>query len=121
MNETNYFEVCPSHLNSEAWFPATITGQRSDGFFEVLAQQADAQGYVRLVTYPAIDKADLREASTRRPLVVPECCLLLHVPKQDPLQAVLSVNGDPVTHHFGRPSPSPCFKSSEKPKVELQV
>lgn len=92
-----------------------------DGFFEVSARQVDAQGFLRIVQYPAVDKKDLREASSRRPLLVPEKCLMLHVPKEDPLRAVLSVDGEPVTHHFGRPSPSHRFEVARKPKIELQV
>lgn len=118
INEQNYFEVHPSHDNSGEWYPATITHQGSDGYFEVLAQQIDAQGCPRLVKYPAIDKACLREASSKRPLMVPERSLLLHVPKEDPLKAVLSIDGEPVSHHLGRPSP--CFQL-EKPEIKLQV
>merc|ERR1711988_756664 len=122
INETNYFEVCPSHLNADIWYPATITGQRADGFFEVVAQQIDARGCLRTVTYPAVERADLREASSKRPLAVPECSLMLHVPQHDPLKAVLSVDGEPLTHHFGRPSPSPCgLLTTAKPKINLQV
>merc|ERR1712178_379287 len=97
IGETNFFELRPSHLTSGTWFPATITGQRRDGFFEVTTLQPDTQGCIRAVKYPAVDKVDLREASSGRPLVVPECSLMLHVPKHDPLQAVLTVDGEPVT------------------------
>jgi hypothetical protein len=121
INEHNYFELCPSHLNSDVWLPATITSQRSDGFFAVTAQQVEANGCLRFVEYPAVHKADLRVASSRSPLEVPESTLMLHVPKQNPLHAVLSVDGDLITHHFGRPSPSPSITVAEKPQLKLQV
>jgi len=67
--------------------------------------------------YPAVSKMDLREAMTKNPLSVPESFLQLEVPKQDPLAAVLSVNGtDHVTHHFGRPSPPPA-PAGEQPQI----
>jgi hypothetical protein len=116
IKEPNYFELRPSH-NTELWYPATITSQRHDGFFEVSAWQPDAYGCARAVQYPAVAKADLREAGSGKPLFVPESSLLLHVPKHDPHRAVLSVNGEAVTHHFGRPSPPKGARSS----VDLQV
>jgi len=120
INETNYFEV-RAFGYSGAWFPATITGQSDDGFFEVVAQQPDGRGFLKNVTYPAVDKADLREAGSGGPLVVPESSLILHVPMHDPLKAVFSVNGEAVTHHFGRPSPAASSQMKETPKIQLQV
>jgi hypothetical protein len=66
------------------------------------------------VKYPAVDKANLREASTGKPLMVPEDALILEVPKQDPLHATLKMaDGDFVTHHFGRPSPPVSVHENE--------
>jgi len=111
INEPNYFEVHPAHVanyGGEPWFPATITAQREDGHFEVVAQETDANGRIIEVTYPAVHKVNLREAASKKPLAVPENTLRLDVPKSDPLKAVLSLaNGDhDITHHFGRPSPA---------------
>jgi len=103
------FQVNPPHLSNsgETWFPATITGQREDGFFEVSAQEPDENGWIREVKYPAVHKDNLREAASQKPLSVPEKSLTLEVPKEDPLRAVLSLeNGELVTHHFGRASPA---------------
>jgi len=121
ISEPDYFELRPSHMNSDVWLPATITCQRSDGFFAVTARQADANGCLRFVEYPAVHKADLRVASSGSPLMVPESTLMLHVPKQNPLHTVLSVDGELITHHFGRPSPSLAIPVAEKPKLKLQV
>jgi len=33
VNETHFFEYHPPHMHDDAWFPATITAQRDDGFF----------------------------------------------------------------------------------------
>jgi len=125
INELNYFQVQPanfSNLFSEAgWFPATITGQRQDGHFEVCAQEPDATGRIVEVKYPAVHKNQLREAASGKPLAVPENRLVLQVPKQDPLHAVLSMdNGDLVTHHFGRPSPAPS-SAQQTPEIALKV
>jgi len=110
INELLFFEVNPPHFStsSPTWFPATITGQRDDGFFEVTAQEPDGNGWARDVKYPAVHKDNLREVASKKPLAVPENCLTLEVPKQNPLQAVLSLaNGELVTQSFGRPSPAP--------------
>lgn len=134
INEQYYFEVRPSHLNT--WFPATITSQGQDGFFAVTAYQLDERGYAREVKYPAVPRSDLREAASQRPLEIPESSLFLHVPKEDPVHAALSMDGNLVTHHFGRPSPPPSLNASkeeaaarqkggevikEKPRIGLKV
>lgn len=123
INELNYFQVNPTHSSNsgETWFPATITGQREDGFFEVRAQEADMNGMIREVKYPAVHKDNLRETASQKPIAVPENCLTLEVPKNDPLRAVLSLdNGELVTHHFGKPSPSLAHKE-KKPEIALKV
>jgi hypothetical protein len=112
INEANFFEVHPPHCSTDVWFPATITSQRDDGCFEVHSQELDANGVVVVMTYPAVHKNNLREASSKKPLYVPEDCLKLDVPKQNPLHATLRLgNGELVTHHFGRPSPPPSMMS----------
>merc|ERR1719491_319722 len=124
INELNYFEVRPAHsskLSGEAWFPATITGQREDGRFEVVAQEPDANGVIAEVKYPAVHKDNLREAGSKKLLAVPENTLMLEVPQQDPLRAVLSMcNGDNVTHHFGKPSP-PLAAVQKSQEIALKV
>jgi hypothetical protein len=72
LNEENYFEVHPIHLPSEVWFPATIKRQRDDGLFEVIALEPDARGGMSEVKYPAVEKSQLRDAATHKPLPVPE-------------------------------------------------
>merc|ERR1719162_262659 len=124
INEFNYFEVRPAHfstLTGEAWFPATITGQRQDGQFEVVAQEPDTNGIIAEVKYPAVHKDNLREAGSQKLLVVPENNLILEVPQRDPLRAVLSMcNGDNITHHFGRPSP-PLTAVQKSQEIALKV
>mmetsp|Transcript_57038 Transcript_57038/g.104329 ORF Transcript_57038/g.104329 Transcript_57038/m.104329 type:complete len:550 (-) Transcript_57038:336-1985(-) len=118
MSEPNMFEIRPHAMASDQWFPATITGQREDGRLEVDAVMPGIDGFQQ-VSYPAVDKADLREAGTRQPLQIPERCLTLQVPRDDPLQACLSLDGkDLVTHHFARPSPTCRFL---KKRMELCV
>jgi hypothetical protein len=119
INEVGFFEMHPAHMPSDVWFPAVIVAQRSDGNFEVRARETDVNGRVIEMSYPAVRREDLREATSRRPLAIPENCLRLDVPKQDPLHATLCLaNGDLVTHHFGRPSPRP---SAPKPEITLKV
>jgi hypothetical protein len=123
INELYFFQVNPSFSSnaSVTWFPATITGQREDGFFEVSAQEPDENGWIREVKYPAVHKDNLREAASQKPLMVPENSLTLEVPKQNPLRAVLSLaNGELVTHHFGRPSPARTVPE-QKSEIALKV
>lgn len=119
INDPEYFEIRPQ--SSMEWFACTITGQRKDGFYEVTAYQLDNSGYRRAVQYPAVDKKDLRESSTRRALQVPESTLHLHVPRLDPLKAALSVGGAAITQNFGRPSPPPSKRVQGKPNIQMTV
>jgi hypothetical protein len=104
--EPCFFEFQPPYSKCDSWFPATITAQREDGLFEVTVQEPNQYGQLIEVKYPAVDKKSLREASTGKPLMVPEASLILEVPKDNPLHATLKMaNGELVTHHFGKPSP----------------
>jgi hypothetical protein len=106
ISEQNFYEMQFPHSMHDIWFPATITCQREDGLFEVTAHESNQYGEVRDVKYPAVDRNNLREALTRKPVVVPEDVLLLEVPKEDPLQAALKLaSGKLITQHFGKPSP----------------
>jgi len=121
MNEPSMFQLRPHAMAAEDWFSATITGQREDGLFEVVAMMPDNAGGFNQVSYPAVDKADLREASTCQPLQIPERCLTLQVPRDEPLQACLSLDGqDLVTHHFARPSPS-CIPDDDSRQQKLEL
>merc|ERR1712176_1431606 len=82
LSEWNFFEMRLSEM-SDVWFPATVTCQREDGSFEAVMQESNQYGEVREIKYPAVHRNNLREASTGKPLVVPEDVLILEVPKQD--------------------------------------
>jgi len=116
LGEPDLFELRMPYMHGETWVPATITCQREDGFFEATAFQYG-------LPIPAVALKDIRENSTGAPPVVPECCLHLHVPHQDPLRASLSMDGsgEQITHCFGRPSPPPVAKGQELAKVRFQV
>jgi len=99
-----------------------ITCQRQDGFFEATAFQFGAGGMSSPMQFPAVARQDIREISTGAPPSVPEACLHLHVPHQDPLHASLSMDGgEQITHCFGRPSPPPRAKGEEAAKVHFKV
>jgi len=123
IDERNFFELRPhtAAMGEHDWLPATITGQREDGKFEVLALLQDNSG-IREIAYPAVDKADIRVASTRMPLEVAERFLMLEVPRECPWDACLSVDGkELVTHYFARPSPPGVSQESPAPQISLQV
>jgi len=125
-NEKGFFEMRPKTA-MEQWLPAIITEQRSDGLFEVTAFTSDpSTGGMREVVQPAVSVSDIREARTKKPLVVPESKLMLEVPYKDPLHATLSVDmgsgeeAQMITHYFARPSP--CLPAGQKaPRVAIDV
>merc|ERR1712032_862728 len=123
INESGLFEV-RAHTAATCehdWVPATITGQRKDGKFEVLALLQDSYGR-RELACPAVDKKDIRVASSGMPLEVVERFLMLQVPRESPWDACLSVDGkDFVTHYFARPSPPGVSHESPAPQISLQV
>jgi hypothetical protein len=106
VNQPNRFEVRPHH-GREEWFPATITKQRDDGLFEALVKMPDNYSIagIREVNYPALNKIDIRDVMTKEPLHVVEQVLVLQVPQQDPLRALLTINGQESALSFGRPTP----------------
>jgi len=117
--EHNFFEFRPPYYTSDSWFPATVSFQRSDGLFDITVQEPSQYGQLKDVKYTAVDKRNLREASTGRPLVVLEDVLVLEVPKNDPLQATLKLaNGEFAHTYFGRPSPP---LSAQKRELCFQV
>jgi len=124
INEIDVFEFRPPFAigtDADYWFPARIMGQRADGLFEVAAMMQDSRG-VREVVHPAVDKKDLRVASTRLPLEIAERCLMLEVPRECPWNACLSVDErERVTHYFARPSPPGFSRQKQVPGFTLQV
>lgn len=116
IGEVNFFDV--QHQGGEEWLPATITWQQN-GVFEVIAQTEDESGEVQRLQLDGVKKSNLRRADTQKPIVIMESCLMLCVPKRNPLAAVLSVNDDEmVTHRFGRPSPP---HTQAKASISLQL
>lgn len=106
----NYFEVRPEHLLADAWFPATVNEQMEDGQFKVTAMMPNGAGGFRPIDFPVVRATNLREAHSKSPVDVPQCALVLQVPKNDPMHACLLVEngynqGDMITHFFARQSP----------------
>jgi hypothetical protein len=130
IGDKNRFEVRPVALTSEQWFPATLTKQREDGLFELLALMPDSVGVVKEICYPAVHAADIREAAGGRQFQVPQRTLTLEVPAKDPSHATLCIDGhDLVTHHFARATPHASVGSksinvevsNDREKAEVDV
>lgn len=107
INEPFFYEVQPpiSEAGASVWHPATVMSQREDGNFEVLVQTPCNEATIkeiREVCYPALPARYIRDASTNEQIHVPHRVLILKVPKRDPLQAMLSVDGFLITHFLGR-------------------
>lgn len=119
-NEKSFFEM-RLQPSADAWVPATITGQREDGLFEVTITVKDDHGGPKEICQPAVHKGDIREVITKRPLSLPERHLTLLVPHSDPLNATLTIDGkELMTHYFARPSPHLAPGEEEK-KVVMDV
>jgi len=121
VNEVNFFEMRPAHLtgSSDVWYPATITKSNLNGTFQADVMEPDGFGGLRKVTYPCVDRDNLREAGTQRPLEVPHNSMTLFVAEKDPMAATLTLeNGSLITHNFGRLSPAPA---GDKRQLNLAV
>jgi hypothetical protein len=105
LDEADRFEVRPNH-GREEWFPATLTKRRDDGLFEAEVTIPVSFNGSQKLTCPALNTIDIRDRMTKQPVQVTEQVLVLQVPKEDPLQAFLSVNGhESALSSFGRPTP----------------
>lgn len=94
LREPGIYEVWRSRLGEQpAWMPCTLMERREDGTYEVLAQVADGAGNSRDVEFHDVQEGDIRSQSTKAPLSVPERCLELVVPREDPLRATLGLSG----------------------------
>merc|ERR1712176_372326 len=96
-------------FGNEQWHPATLTKQREDGLFETLVWMDDGRGGFKEYAFPAVPASNIRYRSTGKPFFVPERTLRLEVPAEDPVHATLTVDSEPMTHFFGRPTPTPVF------------
>jgi len=121
INEIHFVEVRLYHQGQELWFAGTVTKQRTDGFFEVLAYKPGIGGYFNEELYPFVNKKDLRVMLTKEAYTAPERYLVLQVPANDPLHDTrLTVDGgENITQFFGRPTPNP--KAPAQPKFLMTV
>jgi hypothetical protein len=106
INDPDFYEVRP-HCGIDAWYRATLTGQRQDGCFEAMVLMSDRHGWPAWFHFPAVEKEDVRDATTHMSVSIPERHLELEVPKGDPSQAVLKIDGGSVADtYFARQSPA---------------
>mmetsp|Transcript_8560 Transcript_8560/g.19475 ORF Transcript_8560/g.19475 Transcript_8560/m.19475 type:complete len:463 (-) Transcript_8560:128-1516(-) len=124
----DYYEIRPEHLGMETWYTATLIEQREDGLFKALAQIPDGNGGIKEVNYPAVKRDNIREsAGMKKGISVPQRNLVLQVPRQDPLHAVVLVDeGELITHFFARPTPPPSKDARDgaklvKPRILFKV
>lgn len=115
LQEKNFFEIRPEHMSSEQWFTATLISQREDGLFKAVAMMPDGKSGHKEVMYPAVRIENIREASgMKKSVTLPHRTLLLEVPKSDPLNALLYVDQERITHYFGRLTPPPAPSTSNR-------
>lgn len=120
VNEKNFFEVMPDSNRGGQWYPATITKQRDDGRFEALVEMPNGIGGTNQMTFDALRVDNIRVASTKNAMELPERFILLEVPRDNPLLATLMIDGkELVTHYFARPTPAP--KGQTRSKITCKV
>lgn len=121
LNVKNKFEVRPEHLSVETWYPATLVEQREDGLFKANVSIPNGSHGDKMVVYPAVNPANIREASgSRQMVVVPRRTIVLTVPKANPMLATLAIDGDELmTHFFARPSPAPPLAAGQPPSGRI--
>jgi len=93
----------------------------AEGLTGSVIQSITGSALTKAVHFYAVDKDDIREAVTKRPLQVSEHDLFLVVPHRNPLAATLTIDDNQRALDFlARPTPAPqdCKK---KPVVELTV
>jgi hypothetical protein len=99
---------------------------------------SEVNGGLKEVSFDAVDKANIRRKGANRcswpgPPAAPWRYLGLEVPRCDPMQVVLNIDGSQmVTHYFARVSPPPprpladcpssqAASSTAMPKIEMRV
>lgn len=124
-DEPHIYEFRPDRIDKpNVWYSATICRQQEDGLFELMAMLPYADGEIREVTFSSVDKVDIRRkgSKSRAKISGNERYLAIEVPQNDPLRAVLTIDGtQPMTHYFARPSPAPGTYSEYPPRIRMQV
>lgn len=132
-NNKKGFEVCTSGVtyNSNQWFVATLTDQKSNGTFSAIVykpvqhdRSEDDPGEDEFVetAYPIVPKENIRYKSSGKPVVIPERVLAVHVPKEDPMKTSVRVDDQQMTVFFCRPTPPQTKGGKSKGNsVELSV
>lgn len=110
------------HVRSEysvrdEWYTATLTQQLDDGLFKAMVKMPAGEGRLKEIEFPAVKAANIREAMSHRPLALPKCELVLHVPFKNPLHPTLCVakevpglnanSEELITHFLARRTPPP--------------
>jgi hypothetical protein len=86
-------------------FPAVLRRQRPDGCFEVSVFQPNLRGILEIKDYPSLPRSAIFETGASKPISVPEVLLALDIPKANPHNMMLSMNGGKFTDFLGRVSP----------------
>lgn len=108
INERGVWEIRPQAGGFSDWYPGTVTKQREDGLFEALVAVPDGYGSFRELNFSAVNRNDIREVVSKKPLIVPENFMTLIVPREKPLAATVTVNDqkdNPMWNYFARETP----------------
>jgi hypothetical protein len=90
-------------------FPAVLTKQWPDGYFEVTAFKTNNQAMqvakYTTVDFPALHKSSIFLTSTGEAIALPECGMSLEVLRAAPQNAQVLISGKSFLEHLGRASP----------------
>mmetsp|Transcript_124918 Transcript_124918/g.388881 ORF Transcript_124918/g.388881 Transcript_124918/m.388881 type:complete len:491 (-) Transcript_124918:30-1502(-) len=128
VDKKNFFEIKPKGVTDD-WLPAIWIRHRDDGSgkFQARVWCPDPNSTKpKEVDLLAVDKEDIRERESKKPLVIPVRELILDVCKEDPLkESTLSLidekGSEEVTHFFARPTPAPSGTTIETMPTPNQI
>jgi len=121
LNVKDYFLVRPTFLSNEQWFLATLTEQKEADLFKALVQMPDGHGGFNGVEQD-VKLENVKEAGGKHtPAALAQRSLSLSIPRDHPLDAVLNIDGEAMTHFFARPTPPFCNRSPGRSTVTFKV
>jgi hypothetical protein len=86
-------------------YPAVLTKQWQNGCFEVTAFKPNNFGLIEPVEFPTMHKSSIFLRSTGQSIDMPKCMAALSVPRSNPSNASVVIEGESFVKHLGRVSP----------------
>jgi len=121
LNVKDYFLVRPTYVSREEWFLATLTEQTDADLFKAILQMPDGHGGFNGVEQD-VKLENVKEAGGKHiRAALAQRSLQLFIPRDNPLDAVLNIDGEAMTHFFARPTPPLLNGSPGRSTVTFKV